>query len=230
MVRENVLAYIVKIDKWNVCLTLLKVDKKRRNYNPRKRLLRGVPWDYRFLNFKNITRDILSRKSLVKYLSSIYIPALPSWSPAFSYWFLTFPPWFSAFPPWFLAFPRWFPAFPRWFPMFPPWFPAFPPWFPSFPTWFPHSHRDSLHSHHSPHSVPWFPIPAFTDSLFLLVTNENNSLDVASKSYTRKLRYTLSSLVCFACGAIVIKPTKTILVLALLKLNPFTWTFKFYRD
>ena len=29
----------------------------------------------------------------------------------------------------------------------------------------PHSHPDSPHSHHSPHSIPWFPIPAFTDSL-----------------------------------------------------------------
>ena len=158
---------LLKFDKWNVCLTLLKVDKKRRNYNPRKRLLRGVPWDYRFLNFKNITRDIMSRKSLVKYLSSIYIPALPSWFPAFSFWFLTFPPWFLAFP--------------RWFPMFPPWFSAFPPWFPSFPTWFPHSHCDSLHSHHSPHSVPWFPLPAFTDSLFLQRAHSDSFREVACK-------------------------------------------------
>ena len=28
-----------------------------------------------------------------------------------------------------------------------------------------HSHPDSSHSHHSPHSVPRFPIPAFTGSL-----------------------------------------------------------------
>ena len=39
-----------------------------------------------------------------------------------------------------------------------------------------HSHPDSLHSphfHHSPHSVPWFPIPAFTDShqFFLILLN-----------------------------------------------------------
>ena len=40
----------------------------------------------------------------------------------------------------------------------------------------------------------------------------------------------LSSLIFFACGVIAIKPTKTILILASLKLNPFTWTFKFFRD
>ena len=30
--------------------------------------------------------------------------------------------------------------------------------------YYPHSHTDSPHSHHSPHSIPQFPIPAFTDS------------------------------------------------------------------
>ena len=60
------------------------------------------------------------------------------------------------------------------------------------------------------------------------VTNENNSLDVAMKSYTHKLRYTLPSLIFFACGVIVIKPNKTILILA--SLNPSTWNFKFFRD
>ena len=33
-------------------------------------LLRGVSWDWLLLNFKNITRDILSSQILVKYLSS----------------------------------------------------------------------------------------------------------------------------------------------------------------
>ena len=63
-----------------------------------------------------------------------------------------------------------------------------------------------------------------------LVTNENNFLNVAKKSYTRKLRYTLSSLIFFTCGVIVIKPTKTVLISASLKLNSFTWTFKFFQD
>ena len=64
----------------------------------------------------------------------------------------------------------------------------------------------------------------------VIVTNENDSLDVPMKSYTRKLTYTLSSLIFFACGVIVIKQTKTILILASLKLNPFSLTFKFFRD
>ena len=42
-----------------------------------------------------------------------------------------------------------------------PAFPAFPPRFPAFPSPFLHSHSHSLHY---PHSVPRFPIPAFTDS------------------------------------------------------------------
>ena len=36
---------------------------------------------------------------------------------------------------------------------------------------FPRSYPDSLRSHHSPHSVPRFPIPAFTYSLFLSLTH-----------------------------------------------------------
>ena len=54
-----------------------KLTKKRRNCNSRKQLLRGLPWNYLFFNFKNITRDILSSKILVKNLTSIYIPAFP---------------------------------------------------------------------------------------------------------------------------------------------------------
>ena len=50
------------------------------------------------------------------------------------------------------------------------------------------------------------------------------------KAKTRELKYTLSSLTFFACSVTVIKPTKTILTLASLKLNPFTWNFKFFRD
>ena len=145
----------------------VKSWQKRRNYNPRKQLLRGVPWDYRLLNLKNITSDILSRKSLVKYLSSIYIP--------------TFPPWFPAFPPW-------FPAFPPWSPAFPPWFPVFPPWFLCPHPDSPHSHPDSLHSHPdsqcshlSPHSAPWFSILAFTNSLFLQRTHSDSFCEVACK-------------------------------------------------
>ena len=53
--------------------------------------------------------------------------------------------------------------------------------------------------------------------------NENNYLDVAMKSKSRKLTYTLSFLIFFACGVIFIKPTKTIFILASRKLNAFTW-------
>ena len=60
-----------------------KLTKKRRNCNSRKQLLRGLPWNYLFFNFKNITRDILSSKILVKNLTSIYIPVFPPWFPAF---------------------------------------------------------------------------------------------------------------------------------------------------
>ena len=42
-------------------------------------------------------------------------------------------------------------------PTFTHWFPSLPPWFSAFPTWF-------SPCHHPPHSVPRFPIPAFTDS------------------------------------------------------------------
>ena len=37
----------------------------------------------------------------------------------------------------------------------------------------PHSHTESPHSHHSLHSVPRFPIPAFTDSLWICSYNDN---------------------------------------------------------
>ena len=57
------------------------------------------------------------------------------------------------------------------FPTFPPLFPTFPLSFPTFPPHSPHSHRNSPHfypdfphSHHSSHSIPRFPITAFTDS------------------------------------------------------------------
>ena len=80
----------------------------------------------------------------------------------------------------FLAFP---PLFPASSPIFPTSHPDFPHSYHShpdshaFPPWSPHSHHShsdsphshhshpvSSHSHHSPHSVPRFPIPAFTDS------------------------------------------------------------------
>ena len=90
--------------------------------------------------------------------------------PAFLPIFPAFPPWFSAFPPIFPSFPPWFsashpitcilhvptqdPHIFTPFPAFPPWFPAFSLLFPTFSPQFPHSL----------HSVPRFPIPAFTDS------------------------------------------------------------------
>ena len=48
-----------------------------------------------------------------------------------------------------------------------PKWPAFPPWFPAFPPWFPRSH-------HSPNSVPRFPIPAFADSPYDLIEYSDN--------------------------------------------------------
>ena len=57
-----------------------------------------------------------------------------------------------------------------------PKFSSFSLWFPTFPIYSlyshhfhlgsPYSHPDSLHSYHSPHSVPRFSIPAFTKSTF----------------------------------------------------------------
>ena len=70
-----------------------------------------------------------------------------------------------------LCIPTLFSAFPTWFPAFPPYSPHSPHFHPyphhSHPD-APHYHPDSLHSHHSPHPIPWFPIPAFTDSLFFI--------------------------------------------------------------
>ena len=81
---------LLKFDKWNVWLTFLKVDKKK--LQPSEAAAERCSLRLHFLNFKNIRRGILSRKSLVKYLSSIYIPTFQSWFPEFSSWFLTFPP------------------------------------------------------------------------------------------------------------------------------------------
>ena len=89
-----------------------------------------------------------------------------------------FPPLFPAFPPWFSAFPPWFPTFPRWFPAFSPPFPGFPPHSPHSHLDSPRSHPDSPRSHHSPHSVLRFPIPAFTDSLFLLASYDVLHYDI----------------------------------------------------
>ena len=82
-------------------------------------------------------------------------------------WFPAFPPWFSAFTSRFSAFPPPFPSFPA-FLTFPPPFLAFPPDSPHSHPDSPRSHPDSLRSLHSPYSVPRFPIPAFTDSLFFI--------------------------------------------------------------
>ena len=75
-----------------------------------------------------------------------------------------------------LTYPQ-FPVFSPWFPAFPPLFPAFPSWFPAFPLFHLDSpqfhldslysnncHPNSLHFHHSPHSVSLFTVPAFKDS------------------------------------------------------------------
>ena len=135
MIWEKLRTYIVKIWQMKCLAYIVKSWEKRSNCNPRKQLLRGfffllrgVPW--LFLDFKNITRDILFSKILVKYLWSIYIRA--------------FPPLFPAFPPWFPAFLPWFPTFPA-FPIFTLPFPAFPPWLPAFPS-FPSFHSPVSHS------------------------------------------------------------------------------------
>ena len=97
---------------------------------------------------------------------------------------------------WFLAFPHWFPTFPS------PWLPVFSPCFPRSHPDFSHSYPDSprfhlhsLRSHHSPHSVHRFPIPAFTDSLklpsvkFLLKSLTSNKLILVQKSkYLNSIR------------------------------------------
>ena len=123
-----------------------------------------------------------------KYSISILIPAF---SPVFPTFPLLFPTLFALFP----AFSPWFPTFSPWFPTFPPWFPTFPSLLAAFSTWLPrslllpphfqpnssyshpyspHSHPFSMHSYshslHSPHFIPQFPIPAFTDSLILFGT------------------------------------------------------------
>ena len=61
------------------------------------------------------------------------------------------------------------PRIPTLIPIISLWFPAFP----SFPSWFPyflHSSPDFTHFRHSLHSIPWFPIPTFTDSCLFIMT------------------------------------------------------------
>ena len=76
--------------------------------------------------------------------------------------------------------------------------PDFPHCHPDFPQSYPDSprfHLNSLRSHHSPHSVPRFPIPAFTDSLklpsakFLLKSLTSNKSTLVQKSkYLNSIR------------------------------------------
>ena len=71
--QKNLLVYTVKI--WQIkCLAhIVQSWRKKSNYNPRKQMLRGVPWDKLFHNFKNIARDILSSKIFVKYLNTCQV-------------------------------------------------------------------------------------------------------------------------------------------------------------
>ena len=46
---------------------------ENKQLQPLKQLIRGVPWDKLFHNFKNITKDIVSSKILVKYLNTCKI-------------------------------------------------------------------------------------------------------------------------------------------------------------
>ena len=62
----------IAIDKWsqkNLLAYIVKSWRKKSNCNTQKQMLRGVPWDKLFYNFKNIARDILSSKIFVKYLN-----------------------------------------------------------------------------------------------------------------------------------------------------------------
>ena len=117
-----------------------------------------------------------------------------------SFTFPAFPPRFSTFPPLFPEFQPWFPAFPPLSPAVPPWLHTFPPKLFVFPpyslhsSYSPHSQPHSLHSHldsphppdsshspHFPHSIPGFPIPAFTDS----------PLDILLFSFAKDKHYNL---------------------------------------
>ena len=185
------------------CLAyFVKSWQKKKKLQPSEAAAERCSLRSTFPYFKNITRNILPRKSLVKYLSSIYISAFQSWFSTFPPWFSTFPLWFSTFPSWFLPFPSWFPAFPPWLPAFPLWFPAFLLWFPAFPLWFPAFSPWSFafppwfHGFPSwftafppwyPAFPPWFPafppwsIPAFTDRLFLQKMHSDYFCEVACK-------------------------------------------------
>ena len=46
---------------------------KKSNCNPRRQMLRGVPWDELFHNFKKIARNILSSKIFVKCLNTYQV-------------------------------------------------------------------------------------------------------------------------------------------------------------
>ena len=76
-----------------------------------------------------------------------------------------------------LRIPTQIPRIPTLFLGIPSWFPTSPPHSPHSPhshLYSPHSHPDSPHSQHSPHSIYWFPIPAFTNSLLYKVKTKPN--------------------------------------------------------
>ena len=98
-----------------------------------------------------------------------HIPNLFSVFPSFSSWLPTFPPWFPAF--------LWFPSFGSLIlhsGFYKEHIPNILTPISRIPTLITHittmisripiPNPDSLHSHHSPHSIPRFPIPDFTDS------------------------------------------------------------------
>ena len=111
----------------------------------RKKKIGFYKFSFRFLYFGSTSRistPIPHIPTQIPRLPTI-IPRIPTLIPRIPTPFPTFP-----------AFPPRFPAFPPPFSTFPPKFPAFPPLFSAFPLQFPHSS----------HSVPRFPILAFTDS------------------------------------------------------------------
>ena len=71
--EKNLLAYTVKIWQMKCLAYIVQSWRKKSNLNHRKQMLGGVLCDKLFHNFKNITRDILSSKILVKYLDTCQV-------------------------------------------------------------------------------------------------------------------------------------------------------------
>ena len=100
----------------------------------------------KFLQMCSFSISLTSLQSLSLSFSVLFF-VISTAIPKFQFWFPASLPWFPAF----LSFSYRYPAFPRWFHAFP------------FHSLYPHPY-----SLHSSHSVPQFPISAFTDNLLSL--------------------------------------------------------------